>query len=337
MNKIVRSITYFTANPQPSAIQKIKECSAKLTSSGFEIQTLRVCTSLKNIREFNARMDDGETTLGVGSLTYEEAVSQLSDFYQVRDVHFNVDLTSLPVEKKHIDLIFRIINEKPGKTFNFAYVFNNKPSSPFFPSAAYEREGFSLGFQPTNLSEGCQTLGEWFTKMKEMWAEVYSMFRNDRDFIGLDSSTAPIFSGKGSLVNFTRRLGLSFSQSVISDIYLQITEFITKENPRPAGLCGLMLPCLEDFELAEEYEEGNFPIERNLYLSLNSGLGIDTYPVGVDEKLERVLEILLVIQGLSNKYQKPLSVRLVSDGRAKIGERTDFNNQYLKDVVVRPL
>ena len=98
-----------------------------------------------------------------------------------------------------------------------------------------------------------------------------------------------------------------------------------------------MYPCLEDFELADEYEKGNFSIERNIYLSLHSGLGIDTYPIGIDEKPERVLEILQLLQNLSNKYKKPLSARFVSDGKAKIGEKTDFKNQYLKDVTVRPL
>jgi len=49
------------------------------------------------------------------------------------------------------------------------------------------------------------------------------------------------------------------------------------------------------------------------------------------------LEILKLLQSLSNKFKKPLSARLVSDGKAKIGERADFKNQYLKDVFIRPL
>lgn len=44
--------------------------------------------------------------------------------------------------------------------------------------------------------------------------------------------------------------------------------------------------------------------------------------------------ILRLTQQLSNKYKKPLSVRFVSDGQAKIGEKTAFKNQYLKDVTV---
>ena len=121
------------------------------------------------------------------------------------------------------------------------------------------------------------------------------------------------------------------------DLYLRITNFIKHENPKPIGLSGLMFPCLEDFELADEYEKGNFSIERNIYLSMHSGLGIDTYPIGIDESPQRVFEILSLLQGLARKYQKPLSARFVSDGTAKIGEQTHFKNQYLKDVVLKPL
>jgi hypothetical protein len=128
-----------------------------------------------------------------------------------------------------------------------------------------------------------------------------------------------------------------FSRSVTTDVYLRIARFIHEANPKRVGLCGLMFPCLEDFELAAEYEQGNFPIERNAFLSLHSGLGIDSYPIGVDERPERIVEVLTLVQGLSNKYMKPLSARFVSDGKANIGQLTHFGNPYLKDVVVRPL
>ena len=117
----------------------------------------------------------------------------------------------------------------------------------------------------------------------------------------------------------------------------RIKSVIVENNPKPAGLCGIMLPCLEDTVLADEYEKGNFSIERNIYLSLHSGLGIDTYPIGIDESTEKILEILKLLQALSNKYSKPLSARFVLDGKARIGEKTDFKNAYLQDVVVRRL
>ena len=98
-----------------------------------------------------------------------------------------------------------------------------------------------------------------------------------------------------------------------------------------------MFPCLEDFNLAKEFEMGNFTIERNIYLSLHSGLGIDTYPIGVDEDRDKIVSILKLLQNLSSKYQKPLSARFISDGKAKIGQQTSFQNEFLKDVTIKKL
>ncbi|MCK4889170.1 MAG: DUF711 family protein, partial [Candidatus Aminicenantes bacterium] len=219
---------------------------------------------------------------------------------------------------------------------NFAFTFNNVNSSPFFPSSNFEKPGFSIGMQPTNLSAGCSTIEEWFSKMEESWLEIISIFRGEK-FIGIDSSIAPLYSGKSSLVNIIRQMKGSFPEAVTSDIFLKISGFIREKNPLPAGLCGIMFPCLEDFELADEYESGNFSIERNLFLSLHSGLGIDTYPIAKDESAERVLQILKLLSGLSDKYKKPLAARFVCDGKSKIGEKSCFNNKYLKDIILRKL
>lgn len=167
--------------------------------------------------------------------------------------------------------------------------------------------------------------------------EINELFHYDADFLGIDSSIAPLNTPEASFVGFINRLGLNFNDSIVSDFYLKISNFIKTKNPKPTGLCGLMFPCLEDIELAHEYEKGNFTIERNIFLSLHSGLGIDTYPIGVDENPEKVLNILKLLQGLSKKYNKPLSARFVCDGKSKIGQKTDFNNQYLCNVILRPL
>lgn len=98
-----------------------------------------------------------------------------------------------------------------------------------------------------------------------------------------------------------------------------------------------MLPCLEDFGLAEEYERGNFSLERNIFLSMHCGMGIDTYSIGIDESREKVFEVLKLLHGLSTKYKKPMMARFISDGRAKVDEMTNFGNPFLKDVVVRKL
>ncbi len=337
-NKIIRSICYFTQKPDDGVVLKIKEKKGLLEGHGFEVQTLRFCTSDLEFNEIVRRVNDKEIMLGASSVPCQNTSSQLKDFFRIPDdLSFNLDLTGSAIEAGHVDLLFEIIRNKPDRTFNFAYVFNNPLSSPYFPSANYGVEGFSIGLQSTDLTEGCRSLNEWFEKTTSVWDEINLIFKDDQEFLGIDSSVAPVFQGNSSLINWIKRLGMTFNESVLTDTYLKITKFIKEKNPKPIGLCGLMFPCLEDFELADEYEQGNFSLERNLFLSLHSGLGVDTYPIGIDENPEKVINILKTVQGLSNKYHKPLSVRFVSDGKAKIGEKTDFKNQYLKDVIIRPL
>jgi len=43
------------------------------------------------------------------------------------------------------------------------------------------------------------------------------------------------------------------------------------------------------------------------------------------------------VLGLSSKHRSPLSARFVSDGKLKIVKKTDMQNQYLKDSVLRAL
>lgn len=333
-NKIIRTICLFRKEIKGDEEERLTQISNLLTNNGYGIQTKRIC-SPKRFGEIDS--NNKELLLSVGTVGFKEACESLSDFYTSRD-NFNIELSKVDLSLDHTKVLFDIIKNSPSMTFNFAYVFNNVSSSPFMPAANYDKDGFSIGLQSTDLSEGKDSLEDWLNENKKVWLELNSLLENEPGFLGIDSSVAPLFKGKSSLVNFVNRIDQKgFVHSVTTDIYTQITKFIKENNPNPVGLCGLMLPCLEDFELAMEYEKGNFSIERNIYLSLHSGLGIDTYPIGVDEDPGRVLEILKLIQALSNKYNKPLSARFVSDGKTRIGEKTNFQNQYLYDVVIRKL
>jgi uncharacterized protein (UPF0210 family) len=337
MKKVIRSICYFTKKPNNEVVEKLVEIENLLKNKGFEIQTKRICSPTKNFTGLKNAINDNSILLGIGTLNISETKEKFDDFLEAGDVSFNLDLTNEKINEEHAGLLFKMFKDNPGASFCFSYTFNNAYSSPYFPSGEFQKEGFSIGLQPTDLAEGCNNLEEWLNNMKGVWEELDDLFKDNKEFLGIDSSIAPIFTGTGSLINFAKKINGSFNNSVLSDFYVRITEFIKENNPKPAGLCGLMIPCLEDFELTDEYEKGNFSIERNILLSLNSGLGIDTYPVGIDEDPKKIVEILQLIQALSNKYKKPLSVRLVSDGKARIGEKTDFKNQYLKDVIVRSL
>ncbi len=335
-NKIVRSICYFTRGRDSGLLEKLNDLEGRLASHGYLVQTRRACFAGGSVEEADSWTADPSIYLSAGSLDRRKARGQMDRFLTAGNVAFNLDLSD-GVETGDVDFLFDIIQNAPGKTFSFAYTFNNRGSSPFFPSASFEKEGFAIGLQSTDLTAGLPGLNDWLNRMKDVWLELCELLGDNDDFLGIDSSVAPLFRDESSLVHFIKRLHGSFSRAVTTDAFLKITRFIKEENPRPVGLCGLMFPCLEDFELADEYEAGNFSMERNIFLALHSGLGVDTYPIGVDESRGRILEILNLLRGLSNKYDKPLSARFVSDGKAGIGQLTAFGNQYLKDVVIRKL
>ena len=335
--KIVRTLCCFSADPGPDTLDRLDSLAAKLADRGYTLQTRRLCCpDVERVFALD-NQGEGEIFLSLGRLGLEEAEAVLPRFLRSKNVAFNVELAGEAIGSRETGLLFRIMAEQAGKTFGFTYTFNNAVSSPFFPSAVYAQDGFAVGLQPTNLAAGCRSLEEWFGRMLEVWDELEALFAPEGDYLGVDTSIAPLFEGDGSFLYFLRRLGVDFDRAVTSDLFLQITDFIRSAGPRKTGLCGLMLPCLEDFELAGVYEAGGFGIERNVFLALHSGLGIDAYPIGIDERPERVAEILRLVQGLSNKHAKPLSVRFSSDGGSGIGEKSSFGNPYLKDVVIRGL
>ena len=313
-NKIIRTICYFQKDPNDDVFQKVDDLEKLLKEKGFEVQTKRLCSSnVEKVIELDKIYSPKGYFLAVGTISKDK----IDSLIKTNNIAFNYNLTSKEIDLEDVDILLNVIQNAPAKTFNFAFIFNNPMSTPYFPSANYGKDGFSIGLQPTDLAEDCNNLRQWLEKIKQVWWEINDLVKSNNEFLGIDSSIAPFSEYKGSFINFIKKISGSFEKSTTSNIYTEITSFIKKENPKPVGLCGLMFPCLEDFELTEEYEKENFSIEKNIYLSLHSGVGIDTYPIGIDEK--------------------PLSARFVSDGKAKIGEETDFKNKYLKDVLIKPL
>jgi hypothetical protein len=334
MNRIIRSICLFTEKASEFDYRKLLEIEAILSRAGFEIQTRRIVTHADTISNLGKLEEQPGLFYAAGTLSRSSLWEQLEDFLKASSVSCNLEIHD-HVELRDVDFLFELIRQRPEKTFQFSYTFSNPHSTPFFPAARFEREGFSLGLQSTDLAAGCEDLHSWLHLKKGVWDELVQLFKERPDFLGIDSSVAPLFSGDSSFIHLAERLCGSFSNACTSDFFVQVSRFIKQNNPKPVGLCGLMFPCLEDFVLAEAYEKGEFNIERNIFLSLHSGTGIDTWPIGIDEDPKRIQQILNLLLALAKKYNKPLSARFISDGKVRIGEKSDFRNPYLKDVVIR--
>jgi hypothetical protein len=336
-NKIIRTLCQFTAAPDLEVVDALAERTDRLREAGYEVQTNRVCGRHDDIAALDGLLGRKGLALSVGRLSLAAARRRFDEFIAAENVSFNVELADEEVRPEHVDLLLDIIATRAEHTFRFGYTFNNATSSPFMPSAVHERDGFAVGLQSTDLAGDATSLDEWLAAMAACWQEIDTMFADEPGYLGIDGSVAPMGTGRGSLVDFVRRQYTSFSDAVTSTYFLTVTDFLKRHNPRPVGLNGLMFPCLEDTELAAEYDNGRFSVERNTFLSLHCGLGLDTYPLGVDERPARILEVLRLVRALSNRYRKPLSVRFVSDGKTRIGERSDFRSPYLTDVTIRAL
>ncbi|MCA9383731.1 DUF711 family protein, partial [Candidatus Dojkabacteria bacterium] len=229
-----------------------------LVENDFSVQTKRVCAPKEDFKSLAAKLS--ENVIGsVGTLNVEKVLNNFSDF-EANDVFFNINLTNNPVTELDVEPLFRLLSSNASRTFNYTYVFNNPYSSPFMPSANYERNGFAIGMQATDLSEESHSIEEWLAKFSYALDEINNIFKDNLDFIGLDSSIAPLFKGKSSFINILNTMGKGLVSSLTSDTLVKITNYIKANNPNPVGLNGMMLPALEDFELAKEYEAGNFPI-----------------------------------------------------------------------------
>lgn len=339
LDKIIRSICIFSTIEQAKyAEKKLLYLQSVLQACNFEIQTLRICFENATVKDLEYCFEHNKPYLyALGSLNRIQANTVLPAFLETKwPVSFNYELQDA-IQMQDVMMLFKIIQEAAHKTFNFCFSFNPAVNSPFFPSASFSHKGFALGLQSTNLSADCGNTNAWLKNMQDVWDELMSLFEQDKDFLGIDSSVAPLYNDNGSFVHVVKRFEGPLENACCSNFFTSISSFIKTKNPKPVGLNGLMFPCLEDFELAACYEQGQFSIERNLFLSMHSGLGIDTYPIGLDESPQKVLDILSLMQALSNKYNKPLSARFVSDGIAKIGNMTNFKNPYLKDVCIRRL
>lgn len=337
MEKIVRTVCLFSESFQEKELSIFDTLLSLLHRKGFAVQTKRLCLPGYIEGSIDQELAARNILLGFGSQSYSTFRDHFDDFLLSSNKAVSLDITHEQVTEEHVRILFDIIKNKPENTFRFSYGCNIPPSSPYFPSATFGTKGWSVGLQATNLAVSCLTLEEWLQRLKSCWEEIHGLFNGMPGYLGIDSSIAPLFRGPGSFIGFIKRLMQTFEESVTTDIYTVISSFISSENPHPIGLCGLMFPCLEDMELADEYEHGNFTVERNIFLSLHSGLGIDTMPIAIDDDPTVVLRILRLIQALSRKYKKPLSARFVSDGKTRIGSKTCFNNPYLQDVTLRRL
>jgi len=204
MTKIIRTICLFSDQISNQEIEKLENIFHLLTEKGFSIQTKRICLSNYKTQIYDKELSNKQILLGLGEQTFERLRENFTDFLKSDNKAINFDLTNENITTEHVDMLFKIIENKSDNTFRFTYGFNLPVSSPYFPSAKFDQKGFSIGLQPTDLSENCKSVHEWLEKMRTVWDEIDLLLKSIDGYLGIDSSIAPLFQNSSSLINFIK-------------------------------------------------------------------------------------------------------------------------------------
>ncbi len=221
----------------------------------------------------------------------------------------------------------------------FAGLANVRAGSPFFPAAYHEGDApaFAIATEAADLAvdafTGASTIDEarnvlvsaidtHARRLSRIAAEGLA----DTRFAGIDFSLAPFPSEAVSLGTAMQRLGIpavgphgSLAAAAI------ITESIERVRFPRAGFSGLMMPVLEDSNLAQHAAQGSLTVKDLLLYSAVCGTGLDTVPLPGDTTAEQLVPLLLDLCALALRLDKPLTARLMPVPGKRVGDETHFD------------
>jgi uncharacterized protein (UPF0210 family) len=121
-----------------------------------------------------------------------------------------------------------------------------------------------------------------------------------------------------------------------------LTVALDQANYPRAGFNDLMLPVLEDATLVARGAEGTFTDTNLLLHSAVCGTGLDTVLLPGDTRPEEIALLLLDLAALTQRLEKPLTVRLMPIPGKKVGELPSFDFPFFTysrvlDLHARPL
>ena len=319
---------------------------------------------LSFVAELDAFCEQNDIVMSVGPVIssdqYEpELAAWAADLIRTTSrISFTVGIASanggihLGAIRSAAEVIAAIARTSPGGegNFNFAATAHCPPGTPFFPAGWHQGEpSFAIGLEtpplllsavksiPENVSASrhiAMTMDAALTPVQTL-AEAIAE-RSGRSYGGIDASPAP--GPDASIGEVIEALtGAPFGSASTLSACASITDALKSLRVKTCGYSGLMLPVLEDKVLAKRAAEGRYGISELLLYSSVCGTGLDVVPIAGDSSAESMASVIGDVAALSNKYQKPLSARLLPVPGKSAGDAVSFNNPFLTDSVVMPL
>lgn len=313
----------------------------------------RVIADIKNIEEIC--LENGIDFVSIGYCETPKSIDLIPDIIKTTSIISAAtriggiaDGINHEAARNTAKAILRISREtsRGYGNFRFAGTASCPPHIPFFP-ASYHRgvSCFAIGLECSDLvvralakAKGLSKAGECLRRtlegeMRKIEKIAVKVAREEGFlFRGIDVSPAPSLKEKESIALAFEKLGMGkFGSAGTMAIAGMITEVLKTVNVKKCGYCGLMLPVLEDFGLAQRCSQGVFDIDTLLAYSAVCGTGLDCVPLPGDVSENKLYSILLDVATLAIKLNKPLSARLFPVPHKTSGEMTSFKSPYLID------
>ena len=337
----------------------------RLTTQPFPLYTkgMKREDALGLIRKLQESASKGRSALNIGAAMLNDnddpaPVALLADV--LSRVSVNASLIMADEQGIHwraireaAKLIKEVSQRSPhgGGNFNFAAIAMMKPYGPYYPGSYHLGNGhaFALAMEGANVvadvferyhdpREAERHLSEAFAKFTMEAEAVAKKVASDTGWTyeGIDATPAPL--GDNSIGKAIESfIGGPFGSSGTLTASGIITRAVQSIPAKRTGYSGLMIPVMEDNQLARRWAEGTFNLDSILAYSAVCAGGADTVPLPGDVSEEQIERILGDVATLAYKWNKPLAGRLLPAPGKRAGDKTEFSGGLLTNTTVQPL
>ena len=337
----------------------------RLTTQPFPLYTkgMKREDSLELIRKLRQSASKGRSALNIGAAMLNDnddtaPVALLADVLSTVNVNANVimaDEQGIHWRAIHeaAKLIKNVSQRSPhgGGNFNFGAIAMVKPYGPYYPGSYHLGQGhaFAIAMEGANVVAGVFAQYHDPREAEQHLSEAFAKYTNEAEAVakqvasntgwtyeGIDATPAPLgdISIAGAIESF---IGGPFGSSGTLTASGIITRAVQSISAKRTGYSGLMIPVMEDTQLARRWAEGTFNLDSILAYSAVCAGGVDTVPLPGDVSEEQIARILGDVAWLAYKWNKPLAARLLPAPGKRVGEKTEFEGGLLTNTTVQPL
>jgi len=364
MKPIIRTITGFISvndfSEFDSLLAKVLLIKADLEKAGYEIQTVRITTDildqgnlqfLDSADEFVKKLEENKDVYiyHLGSLDNphiltKEVEEKIVNYFLTHKKAFvtinagNVD-NATQLCLSGAKMCKSIASKNPFECRRFALYAGVSETTPFYPASKVFGNSMkiAIGIQCANLAvEEAQNANKdravfeqkLRERMEKEFAEVEKLIsaKVKNEFIGFDTSLAPFPKDEISIANAIELvLGKPFGSSGTLSVCRLLTRVMKENNIQKTGLCGLMLPVVEDSRLAKRGIEKRYTANDLLLFSAVCATGLDTVPISGETTIEDLADCYFDLTTLALKLNKPLSARFFVEPNKKPGETVKYD------------